>query len=47
MSIIKKAKERNRSLSAYARKRIQDDDTPTLNPKILDVSKLIVYYNLN
>jgi|TARA_B100000214_G_C23971400_1_gene630338 hypothetical protein len=43
MSIIKKAKERNRSLSAYARKRIQDDDTPTLNPKILDVSKLKSY----
>jgi|TARA_R100000081_G_scaffold91742_2_gene70711 hypothetical protein len=43
MSIIKKAKERNRSLTGYARKRIDDEEKPTQNPKILDLSKLRDY----
>jgi len=43
MSIIRKAKERNRSLTGYARKRMDEDDQPTQNPKILDLSKLKDY----
>jgi|TARA_B100000282_G_scaffold285452_1_gene250984 hypothetical protein len=43
MSIINKAKERNRSLTGYARKRIDEEDQPTQNPKILDLSKLKDY----
>ena len=43
MSIINKAKERNRSLTGYARKRQDDSDQPTQNPKILDLSKLKDY----
>jgi len=43
MSIIRKAKERNRSLTGYARRRVEDDEHPTQNPKILDLSKLKDY----
>lgn len=43
MSIIKKAKDRNRSLSGYARRRVDQDEAPTQNPKILDLSKLKEY----
>ena len=43
MSIIKKAKERNRSMSSYARNRQSDDKAPTTSPKILDLSKLKDY----
>jgi|TARA_B100000282_G_C31675985_1_gene464452 hypothetical protein len=43
MSIIQKAKLRNRSLTGYARNRNSDEDKPTQNPKILDLSKLKDY----
>ena len=43
MSIIKKAKDRNRSMSSYARNRQSEENVPTQNPKILDLSKLKDY----
>lgn len=43
MSIIKKAKDRNRSLTGYARHRQEDNNQPTTNPKILDLTKLREY----
>ena len=43
MSIIKKAKDRNRSMSSFARSRQSEDKKPTMNPKILDLSKLKDY----
>jgi len=43
MSIIQKAKDRNRSMAGYSRNKKNEDNAPTQNPKILDLSKLKDY----